>query len=145
LFTQNQLFSMARILAIDYGKKRTGIAVSDPLQIIANGLTTVETKELIVFLKKYFDQEAVETVIIGLPKSLKNEATDATPLVMQFMKLFKNSFPDMPLIPIDERYTSKMAFQTMIDAGLGKKARQNKALIDEISATILLQGYMTTL
>ncbi|MBK9300932.1 MAG: Holliday junction resolvase RuvX [Bacteroidetes bacterium] len=136
---------MARILAIDYGKKRTGIAVSDPLQIIANGLTTVETKELIVFLKKYFDQEAVETVIIGLPKSLKNEATDATPLVMQFMKLFKNSFPDMPLIPIDERYTSKMAFQTMIDAGLGKKARQNKALIDEISATILLQGYMTTL
>jgi putative Holliday junction resolvase len=118
---------MARILAIDYGKKRTGIAVSDPLQIIANGLTTVETKELIVFLKKYFDQEAVETVIIGLPKSLKNEATDATPLVMQFMKLFKNSF------------------QTMIDAGLGKKARQNKALIDEISATILLQGYMTTL
>lgn len=145
MFTQNQLFSMARILAIDYGKKRTGIAVSDPLQIIANGLTTVETKELIVFLKKYFDQEAVETVIIGLPKSLKNEATDATPLVMQFMKLFKNSFPDMPLIPIDERYTSKMAFQTMIDAGLGKKARQNKALIDEISATILLQGYMTTL
>ena len=136
---------MARILAIDYGKKRTGIAVSDPLQIIANGLTTVETKELIVFLKKYFDQEAVETVIIGLPKSLKNEATDATPLVMQFMKLFKNTFPDMPLIPIDERYTSKMAFQTMIDAGLGKKARQNKALIDEISATILLQGYMTTL
>ncbi|HMT36204.1 MAG TPA: Holliday junction resolvase RuvX [Chitinophagaceae bacterium] len=136
---------MARILAIDYGKKRTGIAVSDPLQIIANGLTTVETKELIAFLKKYFDQEAVETVIIGLPKSLKNEATDATPLVMQFMKLFKNSFPDMPLIPIDERYTSKMAFQTMIDAGLGKKARQNKALIDEISATILLQGYMTTL
>ncbi|MBK8329139.1 MAG: Holliday junction resolvase RuvX [Bacteroidetes bacterium] len=136
---------MARILAIDYGKKRTGIAVSDPLQIIANGLTTVETKELIVFLKKYFEQEVVETVIIGLPKSLKNEATDATPLVMQFMKLFKNSFPDMPLIPIDERYTSKMAFQTMIDAGLGKKARQNKALIDEISATILLQGYMTTL
>ncbi|HQW46056.1 MAG: Holliday junction resolvase RuvX [Bacteroidetes bacterium] len=136
---------MARILAIDYGKKRTGIAVSDPLQIIANGLTTVETKELIAFLKKYFEQEVVETVIIGLPKSLKNEATDATPLVMQFMKLFKNSFPDMPLIPIDERYTSKMAFQTMIDAGLGKKARQNKALIDEISATILLQGYMTTL
>ena len=136
---------MARILAIDYGKKRTGIAVSDPLKIIANGLTTVETKELIVFLKKYFEQEVVETVIIGLPKSLKNEATDATPLVMQFMKLFKNTFPDMPLIPLDERYTSKMAFQTMIDSGLGKKARQNKALIDEISATILLQGYMTTL
>ena len=136
---------MPRILAIDYGKKRTGIAVSDPLKIIANGLTTVDTKELIPFLKKYFETELVETVIIGLPKSLKNEATDATPLVEKFISLFNTTFPAMPLITVDERYTSKMAFQTMIDAGLGKKARQNKALIDEISATILLQGYMQTL
>lgn len=136
---------MPRILAIDYGKKRCGIAVSDPLKIIANGLTTVDTSNLISFLKKYFEDEKVETVIIGLPKSLRNEATDATPLVEKFMTLFKASFPQMPLIPMDERYTSKMAFQTMIDAGIGKKARQNKALIDEISATILLQSYMLTL
>ncbi|MCC7030781.1 MAG: Holliday junction resolvase RuvX [Chitinophagaceae bacterium] len=136
---------MPRILAIDYGKKRTGIAVSDPLKIIANGLTTVDTKELIPFLKKYFETEDVETVIIGMPKSLRNEATDATPLVEKFMQLFHATFPGRPLTAIDERYTSKMAFQTMIDAGLGKKARQNKALIDEISATILLQGYMQTL
>lgn len=136
---------MPRILAIDYGKKRTGIAVSDPLKIIANGLTTVDTKELIPFLKKYFAAEEVETVVIGLPKSLKNEATDATPLVEKFIKLFSTEFPHMQLIPLDERFTSKMAFQTMIDAGLGKKARQNKALVDEISATILLQGYMLTL
>jgi len=136
---------MPRILAIDYGKKRTGIAVSDPLKIIANGLTTVDTKELIPFLKKYFEMEPVDTVIIGMPKSLRNEATDATPLVEKFMQLFQTAFPGRPLTAVDERYTSKMAFQTMIDAGLGKKARQNKALIDEISATILLQGYMQTL
>lgn len=134
-----------RILSIDYGKKRTGIAVSDPLQIIANGLTTVDTKELIPFLKKYFQTEQVQKVIIGMPKSLRNESTDATPFVEKFLSIFKTTFPTMPIIPLDERYTSKMAFQTMIDAGLGKKARQNKALIDEISATILLQSYMQTL
>ncbi len=136
---------MPRILAIDYGKKRTGIAVSDPLKIIANGLTTVDTKELFSFLKNYFETEQVETVIIGLPKSLKNQDTDATPLVEKFIKSFINTFPAMPIIPLDERFTSKMAFQTMIDAGLGKRARQNKALVDEISATILLQGYMLSL
>lgn len=137
--------NMPRILAIDYGKKRTGIAVSDPLKIIANGLTTVDTKELFSFLKNYFETEQVDTVVVGLPKSLKNQDTDATPLVEKFIKSFITTFPTMPIIPLDERFTSKMAFQTMIDAGLGKKARQNKALVDEISATILLQGYMLSL
>ena len=136
---------MPRILAIDYGKKRTGITVSDPLKIIANGLTTVDTKELFSFLKNYFETEQVDTVVVGLPKSLKNQDTDATPLVEKFIKSFITTFPTMPIIPLDERFTSKMAFQTMIDAGLGKKARQNKALVDEISATILLQGYMLSL
>ncbi len=133
---------MARILSIDYGKKRTGIAVTDPLQIIANGLTTIETPQLISFLKQYFQKEKVEKVIIGMPKSLKNEATDATPLVLQFIKLFIKEFPSIPIIPVDERYTSKLAFRTMIDLGLKKKDRQDKARIDEISATILLQSFM---
>ncbi len=133
---------MARILSIDYGKKRTGLAVSDPLQIIANGLTTIETAQLIPFLKQYFQKEKVEKVIIGMPKSLKNESTDATPLVLKFIDLFKKEFSSIPIIPIDERYTSKMAFQTMIDMGLKKKDRKDKALIDEISATILLQSFM---
>ena len=136
---------MARILAIDYGKKRTGIAVSDPLRIIANGLTTVDTKELFSFLKTYFESETVDTVVVGLPKSLKNLDTDATPLVEKFIEQFVRTFPSMPISTLDERFTSKMAFQTMIDAGLGKKARQNKALVDEISATILLQSYMLSL
>jgi len=134
---------MPRLLAIDYGKKRTGIAVSDPLQIIASGLTTVETPTLISFLKKYFHENEVELVLIGLPKSLRNDDTHATPLVEKFMVLFKTHFPTMPLQTLDERFTSKMAFQTMIDSGLKKKDRQNKALVDEISATILLQGYMS--
>lgn len=134
---------MPRLLAIDYGKKRTGIAVSDPLQIIASGLTTVETPTLISFLKKYFHENEVELVLIGLPKSLRNDDTHATPLVEKFIVVFKSSFPNMPIQTLDERFTSKMAFQTMIDSGLKKKDRQNKALVDEISATILLQGYMS--
>ncbi len=133
---------MPRLLAIDYGKKRTGIAVSDPLKIIANGLTTVDTRELISFLKKYFNTEPVELVLIGMPKSLRNDDTHATPLVEKFIVLFKSTFPTIPILTLDERFTSKMAFQTMIDSGLKKKDRQNKALVDEISATILLQGYM---
>jgi putative Holliday junction resolvase len=134
---------MARILAIDYGKKRTGLAVTDPLQIIANGLTTVATQELIPFLKNYFASEPVELVLIGLPKSLRNDDTHATPLVEAFIKNFPTHFPNMTLKTLDERFTSKMAFQTMIDSGLKKKDRQNKALVDEISAVILLQGYMS--
>lgn len=136
---------MPRLLAIDYGKKRTGIAVSDPLKIIANGLTTVDTRELISFLKKYFATEPVELVLIGMPKSLRNDDTRATPLVEKFIVLFKSTFPTIPILTLDERFTSKMAFQTMIDSGLKKKDRQNKALVDEISATILLQGYMSGL
>lgn len=136
---------MPRLLAIDYGKKRTGIAVSDPLKIIANGLTTVDTRELITFLKKYFASETVELVLIGLPKSLRNEDTHGTPLVEKFLEVFKKNFPEMPIQTLDERFTSKMAFQTMIDSGLKKMARRDKALVDEISATILLQGYMSSI
>ncbi|MEN9340554.1 MAG: hypothetical protein RIQ62_1866 [Bacteroidota bacterium] len=134
---------MPRLLAIDYGKKRCGLAVSDPLQIIATGLATVETRELLAYLRTYFFKEEVERVLIGMPMSLRNQATDATPLVESFIKVFQQKFPLMPLVLLDERFTSKMAFQTMIDSGLHKKDRQNKALIDEISATILLQGYMS--
>jgi putative Holliday junction resolvase len=136
---------LPRLLAIDYGKKRTGIAVSDPLKIIANGLTTVDTRELITFLKKYFASETVELVLIGLPKSLRNEDTHGTPLVEKFLEVFKKNFPEMPIQTLDERFTSKMAFQTMIDSGLKKMARRDKALVDEISATILLQGYMSSI
>lgn len=133
---------MPRILAIDYGKKRTGLAVSDPLKIIANGLCTVDTTTLLTFLKDYFLKEEVEQVVIGLPRSLKNEDTDATPLVKQFVDRFRIEFPSKPIELVDERFTSKMAFQTMIDSGLKKKDRKNKALVDEISATILLQDFM---
>lgn len=133
---------MPRILAIDYGKKRTGLAVSDPLKIIANGLCTIDTTTLLTFLKDYFLKEEVEQVVIGLPRSLKNEDTDATPLVKQFVDRFRIEFPSKPIELVDERFTSKMAFQTMIDSGLKKKDRKNKALVDEISATILLQDFM---
>jgi putative holliday junction resolvase len=135
---------MPRILSIDYGKKRTGLAVTDPLQIIANGLCTVPTNELLPFLKKYFLEEEVVEVIIGLPKNLNNEDTDATALVEKFIIQFRENFPSLPITTLDERFTSKMAFQTMIDSGLKKKDRRNKALVDEIAAVILLQGYMET-
>ena len=135
---------MPRLLAIDYGIKRTGIAVSDPMQIIASGLTTVETGKLMQFLKKYFIEEIVELVLIGMPKNLRNEATDATPFVEKFIEAFQREIPSIPIKIVDERFTSKMAFQTMIDSGMKKKDRQNKALVDEISATIILQGYMSS-
>ena len=133
---------MARLLAIDYGTKRCGIAVSDPLQIIANGLTTVHSKDILNFLETYFQKEAVEVIIVGDPKKLSGEATDATVHVNAFVKQLHKKFPKMKIERIDERFTSKMAFQTMIDSGLKKKARQNKELVDEISATIILQSYM---
>lgn len=136
---------MPRLLAIDYGQKRTGIAVSDPLQIIASGLTTVETGKLMGYLKKYFETETVELVLIGMPKTLRNEDTDATPLVEKFIEAFNREIPSIPIKIVDERFTSKMAFQTMIDSGLKKKDRKNKAMVDEISATIILQGYMSSL
>ncbi len=133
---------MARLMAIDYGKKRTGLAVTDPLQMIATGLTTVATHDLIPFLKKYLVTEPVETIIIGEPKNLDGNATDATALVTECIRIIKKNFPDIPVITVDERFTSKMAFQAMIDSGLKKKDRRNKALVDEISATIILQEYL---
>lgn len=133
---------MPRILAIDYGKKRTGLAVTDPLQIIASGLTTVPSHELIPYLKKYFLAEEVSLILIGEPKNLDGNATHGTALVEECIRILKKHFPNMPLKKMDERFTSKMAFQTMIDSGLKKKDRQNKGLVDEISATILLQDYL---
>jgi putative Holliday junction resolvase len=133
---------MARIMAIDYGLKRTGLAVTDPLQIIATGLTTVESPKLIPFLKDYFKREPVELILIGEPKNWDDTDTHATPLVRQIMVRLKKEFPSIPLLPVDERYTSKMASRAMIDMGMKKKQRRNKALVDEIAATILLQEYL---
>jgi|SRR6218665_2725007 len=134
---------MPRILAIDYGQKRTGIAVTDELKIIASGLTTVASETAIVFLKDYFSKENVEKVLIGEPKQMNNEPSQSTEIIEAFVANFKIAFPEMPVVRVDERFTSKMAFQTMIDSGLKKKQRQNKALIDEISATIMLRDYLT--
>lgn len=133
---------MGRILAIDYGEKRCGIAVTDPLKMIANGLQTVDTKELIMFLKKYFQKESVETVVVGEPKRMSNEPSSIAPKIEKFILEFKESFPAINVERVDERFTSKMAFQTMLDAGLKKKDRQNKALVDTISATLILQSYL---
>ncbi|MEX6625854.1 Holliday junction resolvase RuvX [Tenacibaculum salmonis] len=133
---------MGRVLAIDFGKKRTGIAVTDELQIIASGLTTINTKELIPFLKDYIKKENVELFIIGKPKQMDNSDSESEALILPFLNKLKNSIPNIPIKREDERFTSKMAFQTMIDSGLNKKQRQNKALVDEISATIILQSYL---
>ncbi|MCS3800466.1 Holliday junction resolvase RuvX [Niastella sp. OAS944] len=136
---------MARILSIDYGKKRTGIAVTDPLQIIATGLTTVETPQLFKYLKEYFAKETVELIIMGEPKNMDDSDTHATPLVKQAVARLKKEFPTIPIKMVDERFTSKMASQAMIDMGLKKKQRQNKALVDEIAATIMLQEYLRSI
>jgi putative Holliday junction resolvase len=133
---------LPRILAIDYGLKRTGLAVTDPLQIIATGLTTVESKQLIPFLSDYFSKETVERIIIGEPKNLDDSDTHATPLVEKCIKELQKNFPNIPVTKVDERFTSKMASQAMIDMGLKKKQRRDKALVDEIAATILLQEYL---
>ena len=133
---------MARILSIDFGLKRTGIAVTDPLQIIAQGLTTIESPKLIPFLKNYFSKEQVELIIIGEPKNWDDTDTHATPLVKKAIEKLKKEFPAMPIETVDERYTSKLAKQAMIDMGLKKMERRNKALVDEIAATIMLQEYL---
>lgn len=133
---------MARLLAIDYGKKRTGIAVSDPLQIIANGLTTVATHQLFDFLKEYFSKEDVERIIVGAPRQMNNEPSENMRRVEEFVARFRRLHPQTPVEYFDERFSSKLAHRAMIDGGLKKKERQNKALVDEISATIILQGYM---
>jgi putative Holliday junction resolvase len=133
---------MARLLALDYGTKRVGIAVTDELQLIASGLCTVRAHDCMDFLKDYIAKEKVDAIIMGMPKDLKDQKTDATPYVKGFAKQLRKQFPDMEIHLIDERFTSKMAFQSMIDSGLKKKARQNKALVDEVSATIILQSFM---
>lgn len=134
---------MPRILAIDYGMKRTGIAVTDILQIIASGLTTVPSDTAIAFLKDYFSKEDVVKVLIGEPKQMNGQPSESTPIIEKFVSDFRTAFPEMKIERVDERFTSKMAFQTMIDSGLKKKQRKNKALVDEIAATILLQEYLT--
>jgi putative holliday junction resolvase len=133
---------MARLLAIDYGLKRTGIAVTDELQIIASGLTTVATTDLISFLKQYTAKEQVELFLIGEPKQMDNSPSESEALIIRFLEKLKNVIPNIPIKRVDERFTSKIAFQTMIDSGLKKNQRKNKALIDEISATLILQSYL---
>lgn len=135
---------MARILAIDYGLKRTGLAVTDPLKIIASALTTVESKGLIPFLRDYFSKEQVELIIIGEPKNWDNTDTHATPLVEKAINELKKNFPGIPIQKVDERFTSKMASRAIIEMGLKKKKRQDKALVDQIAATIMLQDYLRT-
>ncbi|HLO79754.1 MAG TPA: Holliday junction resolvase RuvX [Chitinophagaceae bacterium] len=133
-----------RILAIDYGKKRTGIAVTDPLQIIAQGLTTVDTHMALVFLKDYMQKEQVETIIIGDPRNMDDSETDATAAAAEFTKKLKRHFPGVKIVTVDERYSSKMASQAMIDMGMKKKDRQKKGMVDEVAATILLQEYLSS-
>ena len=133
---------MARILALDYGTIRTGIAVTDELQIIASGLTTVETKKIFSFLTTYLKKENVELFVVGEPKQMNNTESESEQFIKPFIEKLKLTFPKTPIKRVDERFTSKMAFQSMIDGGLKKKQRQNKALIDEISATIILQTYL---
>lgn len=133
---------MARILCIDYGGKRTGIAVTDPFKMIANSLTTIESKELISFLKKYFRQEEVELILIGEPKNWDETDTHGTALVKEAIKKLKKEFPQMPIETVDERFTSKLASQAMVAMGMKKKDRQKKGNIDQIAATIMLQEYL---
>ena len=133
---------MSRILAIDYGIKRTGIAVTDEMQMIAFGLTTISSETAIAFLKDYFSKEKVERVIVGEPKQMDGTPSQSAEIINAFVAKFQTVFPEMLVDRVDERFTSKMAFQTMIDSGLKKKQRQNKALVDEIAATIMLQDYL---
>lgn len=133
---------MSRIIAIDYGLKRTGLAVTDPLKIIATGLTTIESGQLIPFLKDYFSKELVELIIIGKPMNWDDSPTHATPLVEKCIRELEKKFPGIPIKKVDERFTSKMAKDAMLEMGLKKKERRNKALVDEIAATIMLQEYL---
>lgn len=131
-----------RILSVDYGRKRTGLAVTDPLQIIAGGLATVSTSELFDYLKKYIEREQVERIIIGEPRQPNGEPSENLQRVQQFVNRWRKAVPEVPIEFYDERFTSVLAHQAMLQGGLRKKARQDKALVDEISATILLQDYM---
>jgi putative Holliday junction resolvase len=133
---------MARILAIDFGKKRVGLAVTDPAKIIATRLTTVPSNQIWDYLEEYFRKETVEAVVVGYPRQLNNEASEAVRYINPFLRKFQQKYPEMQLELADERFTSKLAFQTMIDGGLKKEKRQDKALIDGISATIILQTFL---
>ena len=133
---------MGRIIAIDFGEKRTGIAVTDELQIIASGLTTIATKDVISFLKDYISKENVELFVVGKPKQMDNSDSQSEALIIPFLEKLSKEIPNILIQRVDERFTSKMAFQTMIDSGLKRKQRRNKGLIDEISATIILQSYL---
>ena len=133
---------MSRILAIDFGKVRTGLAVTDELQLIASGLTTVETSRLIEYLTEYISTEKVEVFVVGLPMQMNNQPSESEELIVPFLSELRSKFPNIPIERIDERFTSKLAFQTMIDSGLKKNQRKNKALVDEISATLILQSYL---
>lgn len=135
---------MGRIMAIDYGKKRTGLAVTDPERIIATGLTTVETPKLMQFMADYFAKETVDTIVVGEPKQMDNTPSESARYIEPFLGKLAKKFPDKEICRADERFTSKIAFQAMIDGGLKKKQRQNKALIDTISATLILQSYMAS-
>ncbi|MBF90656.1 MAG: Holliday junction resolvase RuvX [Flavobacteriales bacterium] len=136
---------MPRILAIDYGQKRVGLAVTDIEQIIASGLTTVHTKDVMSYLKQYITKEKVSAFVVGEAKNLDNTPAESARFIEPFVRRLKKEFPDISIHRVDERFTSKIAFQTMIDSGLKKKVRQNKALVDEISATIILQSYLDSL
>ena len=136
---------MSRVLAIDFGLKRTGIAVTDPLQIIASGLTTVNTKDIYNFLKTYVKQEPVECFVIGLPKQMDGTNSESEVHIQKFIKVLEVEFPEIPVKRVDERFTSKMAVNAMIESGLKKSKRRNKAMVDEISATIILQTYLDSL
>lgn len=133
---------MGRIIAIDYGRKRTGIAATDPMQIIANSVTTVASSEVLNFLVKYTQNETVDAFVIGYPRQLNNQPSEAVKYIDPFVKQLKKTFPGKDVILVDERFTSKIAHQTMLEGGVKKKDRQNKALIDSISATIILQSYL---
>jgi putative Holliday junction resolvase len=133
---------LARIIALDFGKQRTGIAVTDELQLIASGLVTVNTKELLKYLQDYIAQENIERIVVGEPKQWDNTPSESEVLIQPFLKKLKETFPSIPIDRQDERFTSKVAFQTMVEAGLKKKQRRNKELIDEISATLILQSYL---
>ncbi|WGK64317.1 Holliday junction resolvase RuvX [Croceiramulus getboli] len=134
---------MARIMAIDFGMKRCGLAVTDELQLIASGLTTVPTTEIMDFLTEYLKEEKVDVIVLGAPKRMNNEVSAVEENIVRFRESLTAQFPEVKIDRQDERFTSKMAFQTMIDGGLGKKKRKNKALVDQISATLILQGYLT--
>lgn len=135
---------MGRIVAIDYGQKRVGIAVTDELQLISSGLTTIHVKDIWSFLTDYLSEQKVDCFVVGEPRDLKNRPSDASRFIEPFVNKLKKTFPDIPVERFDERFTSKMAHDTMIESGIGKQKRQDKALVDKISATILLQSFMNT-